>query len=326
MYENLLDNSIKAMLAAIEIYNKPDFKYRGQVFSILLVNSWELLLKAKILFDNNNQIESLYVILPDGSYKRNRTENFLTIEIFSAIKKLNLSATISENLNCLIDIRDTAIHFFHDDTLDYAVYTLGIASLKNYQRLVKEWFDESLQKYNFYILPVGFAYNFETLSLIDFQNKPDIVKNFINSIKESKSKLDSSDFHFICEITTKVVSAKKFTVDTPPDLITAIDQNTNPEQLIIHKFQHLIDKYPLSYSELVEKIKRQIPETNNFIINKLIKETKIKTNKDYSAYNFRTKKQFDYYERTGELDSYVHSIYNEAAVRFIVGKISELEQ
>jgi len=149
------------------------------------------------------------------------------------------------------------------------------------------------------------------------------VKNLINSIKESQSKLDSSDFHFICEITTKVVSAKKFTDDTSPDLITAIDQNANPDQLIIHKLQNLIDKYPLSYSELVEKIKRQIPDTNNFIINKLIKETKVKTNKEYSAYNFRNKKQFDYYERTGELDSYVHSIYNEAAVRFIVSKLEE---
>jgi len=88
MYEHLLENSIHAMLSAIEIYNKPDFKYRGQVFSILLVNSWELLLKAKILNDNNDQIESIYVTLPNDSYKKNRTGNFLTIEIFSAIKKI----------------------------------------------------------------------------------------------------------------------------------------------------------------------------------------------------------------------------------------------
>jgi hypothetical protein len=31
----LLKNSIAAALSAIEIYNKPDFKYREQVFSIL---------------------------------------------------------------------------------------------------------------------------------------------------------------------------------------------------------------------------------------------------------------------------------------------------
>jgi hypothetical protein len=34
------------MVAAIEIYNKPRFEYRDEVFAILLLNAWELLLKA----------------------------------------------------------------------------------------------------------------------------------------------------------------------------------------------------------------------------------------------------------------------------------------
>ncbi len=43
----LLDKSVQAAISAIEIYNKPDFKYREESFSILMVNAWELLLKAK---------------------------------------------------------------------------------------------------------------------------------------------------------------------------------------------------------------------------------------------------------------------------------------
>lgn len=49
------------MISAIEIYNKPDFKYREETFAILAINSWELLLKAKWLKDNDNKIRSLYV-------------------------------------------------------------------------------------------------------------------------------------------------------------------------------------------------------------------------------------------------------------------------
>lgn len=56
----LLDKSISAMIAAIEVYNKPDFLYRGETFSILAINSWELLLKAKYLKDNHNKMRSLY--------------------------------------------------------------------------------------------------------------------------------------------------------------------------------------------------------------------------------------------------------------------------
>jgi hypothetical protein len=51
-YKHLLENSISAILSAIEIYNKPDFKYRNEIFVILTVNAWELLLKSKILKDN----------------------------------------------------------------------------------------------------------------------------------------------------------------------------------------------------------------------------------------------------------------------------------
>lgn len=47
-FESLIDKSIGSMLSAIEIYNKPDFKYREETFAILAVNSWELLLKARI--------------------------------------------------------------------------------------------------------------------------------------------------------------------------------------------------------------------------------------------------------------------------------------
>ena len=54
-YRALLSNSRAAMLAAIEIYNKPLFTYRDECFAILLINAWELLLKA-ILSKNKQKI------------------------------------------------------------------------------------------------------------------------------------------------------------------------------------------------------------------------------------------------------------------------------
>ncbi len=49
------------MIAAIETYNKPDFKYREETFSVLCINSWELLFKAKVLQLASNQVQSLYI-------------------------------------------------------------------------------------------------------------------------------------------------------------------------------------------------------------------------------------------------------------------------
>jgi Domain of unknown function (DUF3644) len=60
-YDCLVDNSLSAVLAAIEIYNKPNFSYREEAFTILIINAWELILKAKILKDANDDAISKVV-------------------------------------------------------------------------------------------------------------------------------------------------------------------------------------------------------------------------------------------------------------------------
>jgi len=64
----LLGNAVSAMLAAIEIYNKPLFQYRDEIVSILLINAWELLLKAVVSKDG----QSIY-------YPKKRGEPYRTL-------------------------------------------------------------------------------------------------------------------------------------------------------------------------------------------------------------------------------------------------------
>jgi hypothetical protein len=59
-YKILLEKSISATISAIEVYNKPDFKYREESFIILLVNAYEVMLKAKVVKESKNGINSLY--------------------------------------------------------------------------------------------------------------------------------------------------------------------------------------------------------------------------------------------------------------------------
>jgi hypothetical protein len=47
---HLLEKSVRSALSAIEIYtNQVQFKWRQESFSNLMVNEWELLLKARTL-------------------------------------------------------------------------------------------------------------------------------------------------------------------------------------------------------------------------------------------------------------------------------------
>jgi hypothetical protein len=56
-----LDRAIAATIAAIEIYTKPDFRYREEAFAVLAINGWELLLKAKWLAEHGNDITALHL-------------------------------------------------------------------------------------------------------------------------------------------------------------------------------------------------------------------------------------------------------------------------
>lgn len=127
----MLEKSIAAMLSAIEIYNKPDFKYREETFSVLCINSWELLLKAQVLHLSNNKFNCLYKtefkILKSGkkaitsTIKKNRSGNPLSINLFEAYNiitrefGLKIDKAVHDNLLALTEIRDNSIHFINND-------------------------------------------------------------------------------------------------------------------------------------------------------------------------------------------------------------------
>ena len=74
-YRHLLHNAKAALLAAIEIYNKPRIEYRDECFVILLLNAWELALKA--LLSKNGR--SIY-------YPKKRKEPYRTLSLNSAVQ------------------------------------------------------------------------------------------------------------------------------------------------------------------------------------------------------------------------------------------------
>lgn len=116
----LLSKALAAVISSIEIYNKPDFRYREETFAILLVNAWELLLKSKIMADNNNQISSIQVFDSSGFPKQTRSGNIMTIDIIKALNMLSSQGKINkfctDNLVILVELRDNSIHFINKNT------------------------------------------------------------------------------------------------------------------------------------------------------------------------------------------------------------------
>jgi hypothetical protein len=82
--------------------------------------------------------------------------------------------------------------------------------------------------------------------------------------------------------------------------------------------ENLTKSYPLSATELADEVKRQLPAIGRNDVWKCIQDNDLKNNTDYSAYNFRNKKQEDEYRKSGAVPTATPSLYNQAAVEFLV--------
>jgi hypothetical protein len=59
-YWTVVEKSRAACVAAVETYNRASSSYREETFAILMVNAWELLLKARILKENGGRRSAIY--------------------------------------------------------------------------------------------------------------------------------------------------------------------------------------------------------------------------------------------------------------------------
>jgi hypothetical protein len=171
-YGYLVEKATQAAVAAIEVYNKPGFKYREETFAILMLNAWELLLKAHILKANKNKLRSIEVWEPRPTKtgtgkklaaKKNRAGNTMTIGVLAAANIVReytqepIDSYGIENLTLLMDIRDNAIHFHNvGRDLHKRVQEVGAAALRNFAFAAKKWFDCDLSQYQFALMPVAF--------------------------------------------------------------------------------------------------------------------------------------------------------------------------
>ena len=101
----------EALLAAVEIYNKPRAEYREQTVAFLLVNAWEVLIKARIIQRNKGKIEAIYRRKQNSRrYERNSDGEILTIEIRGTLNQSGLPEEVKSNIYGLIKVRNQATH------------------------------------------------------------------------------------------------------------------------------------------------------------------------------------------------------------------------
>lgn len=316
----MLEKSVSAMLSAIEIYNKPDFKYREETFSVLSINSWELLLKAKVLNLASNKLTALYAMehktLKSGKKstvrrpKRNRSGNPLSISLFEAYRiatedyGVKIDNAVLDNLTALTEIRDNSIHFVNDDLLlSLKIQELGSASLQNYLHLVSSWFGDILSRYNFYLMPLSFFRDFNEAPGVSMNSSE---KKVLEYIKKSEERYDDSDelgdYNLTLRIDLKFQKIKS-TSGLP------VQVTNDPTATAVYLLEEdFTDKYPWDYDILstrlskrysdfkmnakYHKIRKRLEQDKKFAYSRLLNPKKLNGGKK-TFYNPNIQKEFD---------------------------------
>lgn len=186
--KSLLNNSISAMISTIEIHNKPEMRYRYETVVILLLNSWELLLKAYLYKFQ----KGIRLFEKDGRTKS--FENCLNITGQKIGSDFN---AISENLTVLYDYRNQTAHFYIEE-INPILYSIVSKSIIFYSQFVLSHFKIDLvENSDLILLPVGFK---RPISPIDYISNKSVntnsspeVKHFLQTIINSTRKLNEQN-------------------------------------------------------------------------------------------------------------------------------------
>jgi EC042_2821-lke REase/Protein of unknown function (DUF3644) len=185
----LKSNARSAMFAAIEIHNKPIFKYRYEVCTLLVVNAWELALKSYIA----KELKSVKLVKKDGT-----TKPFPECVACVASKLGKPFEPTKQNLEILYEYRNKIAHYYASE-LETVILGLLKSSVIFFSEFMEEQLGDKLYEAdNLILLPIGFK---KPVSPLDFLSNQSAakrcsseVKTFLESIKKSSENLQKQGF------------------------------------------------------------------------------------------------------------------------------------
>ena len=263
--KELLDRAVAATVAAIEIYNKPDFLYREEAVAVLAINGWELLLKAKWLADHGNKVSSLYVMesrmKKDGTkskklqIKETRSGNSFTHSLDFLAKKLVESKAFDTNawanIQALLEMRDSSIHFYNrSGAFAVRLQEIGTASLKNFVAATKGWFGRDMTEFNFYLMPLSFIALPHQTEAVVLNHEEMKFLAFVESLEPANDDA-ASPYSVTVNIDIKFTRSK-----AKDALGVQVTNNPNAPEVRLTEEQ-IRERYPWDYDRLTEECQRR---------------------------------------------------------------------
>lgn len=181
IFNNLLKNSISAYFAAIEIHNKPNIEYRYETVTLLLMNAWELALKAYI----RKNIKGKSIFEKNGENTISLSKSLMYVNDDINKKSSKKFIAVRKNIEKIEKYRNEIVHFYSDNLEPYIFMLVARAAL-NYVEFIKTYFNKDImQDDGLFIMPLGFK--------LPFKPEEFLSKNYAKYLggKESKEFIKS---------------------------------------------------------------------------------------------------------------------------------------
>ncbi len=324
------EKAVKACLAAITVYNNPNLQYREESFAILMINAWELLLKARILKNKNGDLRSIQRMertsvddFNGGNQeapRKTKSGNMMTIglnkgtEIVRHYVVDGINSTCIANLKLLQEIRDNAIHFTNEDnSINHKVYEIGSAALQNFVLSTQKWFQIDFDQFNIFPMPLAFSPLSGIVESIGDSGSSENVNRFLKLVSEEEVNSSSRDVEDY-NVTLKIIV--KFVRDDGSDVSNVKVEPSDPGATKIRLSEEkLKEKYPWDFKQLVEKlksrytdfkqnsefysIKRELEENSNLCHKRFLDRNQRGTSKKY--YSSSISRNFDQHYSRNQL-------------------------
>ncbi len=260
----LLDSSQAALFAGIEIHNKPNISYRYPTATILIINAWELVLKAYVYkYVDKKQIYESDKIHTKGFSK------ILGIarDHINSVDRNKKFQAVSENLILLNDYRNSNVHFI-EGKLNPVIFMLISKAVINYDIFIKKYFGKDITKNdNLIILPIGFKLPFDPIEYLK-QDYGTAHNEYVNRVIQSIQELNEKGIQESIVIGFDVY-ADRIKDSNNADIIASIEHS--PNAVPLRKAYRITDDMnapavrmtpdfpPLSYYDLRDKVKERYP-------------------------------------------------------------------
>jgi hypothetical protein len=189
---NLVKNSIAAYFAAMEIHNKPNIPYRYETVTLLLMNAWELVLKAYIKKNMRGEVS----VYEKNGHTITLDKSLTHVRDHINAKKANAFTAVAENLWAIESYRNDVAHFYCADILP-CIFTLVSRCALNFVDFLRANFNKDImEEQGLFIMPLGFKLPFNPEEFLSktspaYPSTPeskrfiDQIVNTITSLKES---------------------------------------------------------------------------------------------------------------------------------------------